>query len=198
MSSSPNPISSMKNIMETIFFRNHRKTSDDGYNIYRLLSDIKGKKDIRIVFDKDTYEISPEYCFERAIHISNHGWNGYKRIIALLEGMENVELDFSGSTILTHDVITPFAIINSKNVTVKNVTLENTNICFMQTRVLSHGDGYIELEKMQGASSFFMRHGRELAMTYGESMFIMVNNIEVNPTTGTLEPGTSDHTLVEY
>lgn len=184
--------------METIFFKSHRNTPDDGYNIYRLLSDIKGKKNVRIVFEKDTYEISPEYCFERAIHISNHGWNGYKRIIALLEDMEDIELDFGGSTILTHDVITPFAIINSKNITVKNVTLENTNICFMQTRVLSHGNGYIELEKMQGADSFFMRHGRELAMTYGESMFVMVNNIEVNPTTGTLEPGTADHTMNEF
>lgn len=184
--------------METIYFKDHRKSGDAGYDIYRLLTDIKGKKDVKIVFEKETFEISPEYCFEKAIHISNHGWNGYKRIIALIEEMENIELDFGGSTILTHDVITPFAIINSKNITVKNVTLENTNICFMQTRVLSHGDGYIELEKMQGSDSFFMRHDRELAMTYGESMFIVVNNIEVNPTTGTLEPGTSDHTMNEY
>ena len=184
--------------MQTIYFKDHRKSGDVGYDIYRLLTDIRDKKGIKIVFDKDTYDISPEYCFERAIHISNHGWNGYKRIIALLEEMESVELDFSGSTILTHDVITPFAIINSKNVTIKNVTLENTNICFMQTRVLSHGDGYIELEKMQGADSFFMRHDRELAMSYDESMFIVVNNIEVNPTTGTLEPGTSDHTMNEF
>lgn len=184
--------------METIYFKDHRKHTDDGYNIYRILKDIKGKDGVRIVFEKDTYEISPEYCFEKALHISNHGWNGYKRIFALIEDMENVELDFSGSTILTHDVITPFAIVNSKNITVKNVTIENTNICFMQTRVLSHGDGYIELEKMQGADSFFMRHGFELAMTYGESTFIMVNNIEVNPTTGMLEPGTSDHTLNNF
>lgn len=184
--------------METIYFRDYRKDSDDGYNIYRILTDIKGKKGVKIVFDKDIYEISPDYCFEKAVHISNHGWNGYKRIIALLEDMEDVELDFSGSTLLTHDVITPFAIINSKSITVKNVVLENTNICFMQTRVLSHGDGFIELEKMQGADSFFMRHGRELAMTYGESMFIMVNNIEVNPSTGMLEPGTCDHTMKEF
>ena len=184
--------------METIYFRNYRKDSDDGYNIYRLLTDINGKTNVKIVFDKDTYEISPDYCFEKALHISNHGWNGYKRIIALLEDMDGVELDFSGSTILTHDVITPFAIVNSKNITVKNVTIENTNICFMQTRVLAHGDGYIELEKMQGADSFFMRHDRELAMTYGESMFIMVNNIEINPSTGMLESGTFDHTLGEY
>ena len=184
--------------MEKIYFKDYRKHTDDGYNIYRLLKDIKGKKDVKVIFEKDTYEISPDYCFEKALHISNHGWNGYKRIIALLEDMENVELDFCGSTILTHDVITPFAIVNSKNVTVKNVIIENTNICFMQTRVLSHGDGYIELEKMQGADSFFMRHGIELAMNYGESTFIMVNNIEVNPTTGTLEPGTSDHTLENY
>jgi len=184
--------------MQTIYFKDHRKSGDAGYDIYRLLTDVKDKKDVKIVFEKDTYEISPDYCFEKAVHISNHGWNGYKRIIALLENMENVELDFGGSTLLTHDVITPFAIINSKNITVKNVTLENTNICFMQTRVLAHGDGYIELEKMQGSDSFFMRHGRELAMTYKESMFIVINNIEVNPTTGTLEPGTADHTMQEF
>lgn len=184
--------------MQTIYFKDHSKSGDAGYDIYRLLTDIKDKKDVKIVFEKDTYEISPDYCFEKAVHISNHGWNGYKRIIALLENMENVELDFGGSTLLTHDVITPFAIINSKNITVKNVTLENTNICFMQTRVLAHGDGYIELEKMQGADSFFMRHDREFAMKYKESMFIVVSNIEVNPTTGTLEPGTADHTLGEY
>ena len=184
--------------MKTVFFKDHQKSGDTGYDIYRLLTDIKGKKGVRIVFDKDIYEISPDYCFEKALHVSNHGWNGYKRIIALLEDMEDIELDFCGSTLLTHDVITPFAIVNSKNITVKNVTLENTNICFMQTRVLAHGDGYIELEKMQGADSFFMRHDRELAMTYGESMFIMVNNIEINPSTGTLELGTFDHTLGEY
>ena len=184
--------------MQTIYFKDHSKSGDAGYDIYRLLTDIKDKKDVKIVFEKDTYDISPDYCFEKAVHISNHGWNGYKRVIALLENMENVELDFGGSTLLTHDVITPFAIINSKNITVKNVTLENTNICFMQTRVLAHGDGYIELEKMQGADSFFMRHDREFAMKYKESMFIVVSNIEVNPTTGTLEPGTADHTLGEY
>ena len=99
--------------METIYFRNYRKNPDDGYNFFRLLTDIKGKKDIKVIFDKDTYEIAPDYCFERAIHISNHGWNGYKRIIALIEDMEKLELDFSGSTILTHNVIIPFALINS-------------------------------------------------------------------------------------
>ena len=95
--------------METIYFKDHRKSGDAGYDIYRLLTDIKGKKDIRIVFDKDIYEISPDYCFEKALHVSNHGWNGYKRIIALLEDMEDIELDFSGSTLLAHDVITPFS-----------------------------------------------------------------------------------------
>ena len=149
--------------MQTILFKDHRKSGNDAYDLYRLLTDLGTKKDVRIVFDKDTYNIDPDYCFEKCVNISNHGWNGYKRFFALFDGMENIELDFCGSTLVSKGVLTPFGIVGSKNITVKNAILENENTLFLQARVIAHGDGYVDLEKMLGASQFRFRHARELA-----------------------------------
>ena len=181
--------------MQTIYFKSHRKSGNDAYDLYRLISDLDEKKDVKIIFDNDTYNIDPDYCFEKCVNISNHGWNGYKRFFALLEGMENVELDFCGSTLVSKGVLTPFGILNSKNITVKNAILENENTLFMQARIIAHGDGYVDLEKMQGASQFYIRNNKELAANYYECFFVINNSIEYNGTTGEIEPGTADHSF---
>ena len=181
--------------MQTILFKNHRKSGNDAYDLYRLITDLGTKKDVKIVFDKDTYNIDPDYCFEKCVNISNHGWNGYKRFFALLDGMENIELDFCGSTLVSKGVLTPFGIVGSKNITVKNAILENENTLFLQARIIAHGDGYVDLEKMLGASQFRFRHARELAAKYYETFFVIDNSIEYRGDTGEIEPGTADHTF---
>ncbi len=186
------PLKILEKYMQLINFIDHRKSGDDGYDLYRLFADLETKKDIKIIFQKDTYDIMPDYCSERALHISNHGWNGFKRIAFLLEDMENVELDFCGSTLISHGVMTVFALLNSKNVTVKNVTLENPSTGFMQTRVVSHGEGFVDLEKETGADQFIIRRDGELAYSYYEANFNIQNAIEFRPDTGEIEYGTGD------
>ncbi len=181
--------------MQTIYFRDHRTSGNDAYDLYRLMSDLDSKKDVKIVFDKDTYQIDPDYCFEKCVNISNHGWNGYKRFFALLDGMENIELDFSGSTLISGGVLTPFGILNSKNITVKNAVLENPNTQFLQAKIIAHGDGYVDLEKMHGASQFSLRHDRELVTNYYQCFFVVTNSVEYNCNTGEIEPGTGDHSF---
>ena len=149
--------------MKTIYFRDHQKSGDTGYDLYRLLTDLRGQSGVRIVFDKDTYTVTTDRCFERSLNISNHGWNGPKRIAALIEDMTDIELDFSGSTLITPGVITPFAFIRSRGVTVRNVIMENPKTLFMQTKVVGHGDGYVDLLKMQGKEQFRIRKGELVA-----------------------------------
>lgn len=184
--------------MQTIYFRDHRKSGNDGYDLYRLVTDLETKKNIKIIFDKDTYTVTPDYCFEKCVNISNHGWNGYKRFFALIDGMENVELDFNGSTIVSNGVLTPFGILNSRNITVKNATLQNDNTMFLQARVIGHGDGYVELEKMRGGDQFTLRHGKELVTNYYECFFVINNSLEYNADSGEIERGTADHSFGEY
>ncbi len=178
--------------MKLIDFSNHRKSNDDSYDLYRLLTDLDIKKDIKIVFPKDTYDINSDYCFERPLCISNHGFNGYKRIAVLLEDMENVELDFNGSTLIAHDVISICAIINSKKITVKNLTVENPTTGFLQTRVIAHGDRYVDVETMLGGGQFHIRRDGELAYKYKETSLDILCAKEFIPETGEIEPDTTD------
>ncbi len=181
-------------MMQTIYFRDHQKSGDTGYDLYRLLTDLRGQSGVRIVFDKGEYTVTPDRCFERSLNISNHGWNGPKRIAALIEDMTDIELDFSGSTLITPGVITPFAFIRSKGVTVKNVIMENPKTMFLQAKVVGHGEGYVDLLKMQGKEQFRIRHG-ELVADYYECLFTMYTHIEYKGDTGEIEWGTADNTM---
>lgn len=180
--------------MQTIYFRDHQKSGDTGYDLYRLLTDLRGQSGVKIVFDKDTYTVTADRCFERSLNISNHGWNGPKRIAALIEDMTDIELDFSGSTLITPGVITPFAFIRSKGVTVRNVIMENPQTMFLQAKVVGHGDGYVDLLKMHGKEQFRIRRG-ELMADYYECLFPMGTHIEYKGDTGEIETGTADVTL---
>ncbi len=180
--------------MQTIYFRDHQKSGDIGYDLYRLLTDLKGKSGIKIVFDKGEYEINPENCFERFLNVSNHGWNGPKRIAVLLEDMHDMELDFSGATLRGHGVMTSFGILQSKNITVRNVILENPETMFLQAKVVAHGDGYVDLLQMHGKEQFFIRRG-ELVAEYSEGMLPFGTHIEYRGDTGEIEYGTADNTM---
>lgn len=181
--------------MKTVYFKDYRNSGDDGYDLYRLMKSLKGEVGVRIVFEKDTYNIYPERASECCVCIANHGWNGFKRVAVLIEDMDSLELDFSGSTLVCHDVITHFALLRSKNITVKNVTLECPFIMFLQAKVIAHGDGYVDLEKMIGGEHFILRNNCELALQYKESLFVVDNSIEFNGETGEMEHGTADHSF---
>lgn len=180
--------------MKTIYFRDHRKTGNTGYDLYRLLTDLRGQNGVRIVFDRDTYTVTPECCFERSLNISNHGWNGPKRLAALIEDMNDIELDFCGSTLITPGVITPFGILRSRGVTVRNLVMENPKTLFLQAKVISHGEGYVDLLKMQGKEDFYIRKG-ELVADYYECLFPCHTHIEYKGETGEIEAGTADNTM---
>ncbi|MBQ4091380.1 MAG: right-handed parallel beta-helix repeat-containing protein [Clostridia bacterium] len=179
--------------MKTLYFENYRQSSNDAYDFFRFFKDIEAKSDVKIVFPKDTYDFDPDFCAERCLNLSNHGWNGYKRIAVVLENMENVELDFSGSTFVSHGVMTSFAITNCKNITVKNLTLEYPSSMFLQARVIAHGNGYVDLKKMNGKEQFYLdKHGM-LCLDYYKSTFRVNNGIEYRADTGEIEYGVNDN-----
>ena len=159
--------------METYYFRDYRKTDDVGYDLYTMLKTLHGKQGVRIVFDPDTYEVYPDSCFERTLFISNHGWNGPKRMAVLVEDMQDVELDFSGSILRVHGPMTHMGILRSRNVCVKNLILENPRTQIMQGNVIAHGENYIELRMTHGAEQFRQRH-QELVTDYKGGVFFNI------------------------
>ncbi|WP_055445675.1 alpha-1,3-galactosidase-related protein [Lacinutrix mariniflava] len=76
-----------------------------------------------ITFEKGTYHFYPDKGFEKFSYISNHGDLMINTPFPLFN-MENLTIDGQGSTFIFHGVIIPFLIEGSKNISVKNVSID--------------------------------------------------------------------------
>ena len=156
--------------MKTVYFRDYQTSGDTGYDLYSLFSRLRGEKDIKVIFDPGEYDVYPDMSFERNLCISNHGFNGPKRMAVLLENMQDVELDFSGSVLRTNGFMTAIGILGSTNVTIKNLILENPATQIMQAKVIACGENYVDFTKMQGCAQFRIRKG-EYVTDYKDNIF---------------------------
>ena len=76
-----------------------------------------------IKFEKGTYHFYPDRAIERYTHSSNHG-DYCSRIAMFLEGRENLTIDGGDSKFIFHNRIYPFFITKSKNITLKNFSID--------------------------------------------------------------------------
>lgn len=99
-------------------------TDDHSYNLYNAINYCKKYGEDGIVFDKGRYDFYPERASEHLLHISNHDIYGEKRIAFLIKDMENFTVDGGGSDFVFHTDMIPFALLSSKNVTLKNFSID--------------------------------------------------------------------------
>jgi hypothetical protein len=83
----------------------------------------KGAGAKRIVFPSGTYDFWPDRAAEEYVYASNND-AGLKRIAFLLAGLENVEIDGQGSSFIFHGNIDPFVVERSRNITLKNFSID--------------------------------------------------------------------------
>ena len=162
------------------------------YELLQAIRKCKVENYDKLVFEKGFYEIDRTFCEQRNLNISNHGLNGPKRIAVLLEDMQNFEVDFNGSVLKTCGNIIPIAIKNCKNVTVKNVILENPETQFMQARVVKSENGVVEFDVESGGEQFFTTKGKLYTRVGEEYLVPQTTSIEFNGKTGEIEYGTGD------
>lgn len=181
----------------TLHFGEFDIPDNHALGLYRALAACRERGARRLTFDAPgVYELDPSFCAERNLCISNHGFNGPHRIAVLIEDMEDFEIDFGGSRLILPGEATHIAILSSRRVTVRNVTLENPHCMAMQVRVVAHGDGYVDTEVMQGGDQFVVRRGELVcpkprrACNYGVEL-----DVEITGDTGEYMPGTADHNL---
>ena len=182
--------------MEKIIrFEDYAVNGEFAYTMSRAIAAAKAEGATRIDIPTGVYKITPDWCAEKSVCISNHGWNGPHRFIALIEDMADLTLDFHGSTLDCEGIITPFAILRSRNISIENVTLDNPNTGMIEARVLGQReDGGIELEVFAGRSVFALKDERLYYKFHENSLFCCGTNIEFNPA-GEIEAGTGDVTM---
>jgi hypothetical protein len=181
-----------KESMKILEFEKFTKTGNVTYDLLNAIRVCKAEKYDKLVLPKAVYEIDRSYCEQRSLNISNHGLNGPKRIAILIEDMENFEIDFNGGTLYTKGLIMPIVIRNSKNITVKNLVLENPETQFMQARVVATGEDWVEFKPELGFEQFKCKNGL-LYTCVGEEYHVpQTTSVEFNGETGEIEYGTGD------
>lgn len=178
-----------------LYFSEFDIPGNHALGLYRALAACRERGARRLLFDvPGVYELDPSFCAERELCISNHGFNGPHRIAVLIENMEDFEIDFGGSRLILPGEATHIAILSSRRVAVRNVTLEDPQCMAMQVRVVAHGDGYVDTEIMQGGEQFDVRRGEltcpkpRRSCNYGVEL-----DVELVGDTGEYMPGTADH-----
>lgn len=144
----------------TLYFSEFDIPDNHALGLYRALAACRERGARRLLFDlPGVYELDPSFCAERELCISNHGFNGPHRIAVLIENMDDFEIDLGGSRLVLPGEATHIAILSSRRIAVRNVTLEDPQCMAMQVRVVAHGDGYVDTEIMQGGEQFEVRRG---------------------------------------
>lgn len=87
---------------------------------------------------KGRYDFYPEGASQRDYFISNHDQNNPKLVGLSFEDMNNMVFDGQGSELVFHGRMLPVALLNSKNCTLKNFSIDFENPHISQIKVLEN------------------------------------------------------------
>lgn len=98
----------------------------DKFNKALQLAKASQDKSVTIKFDKGTYHFHKYQAHEKLVHLSNTDsvQYPYKKIGVLIEDIDNLIIDGQGSLFNFHGNMMMFAIMNSQNITLKNIVFD--------------------------------------------------------------------------
>ena len=105
----------------------------------KMVDFLKSREDtahITVVFPKGRYDFYEEGSFEREYYISNHDQLNPKKVGFALEHLQNVTIDGQGSEFIFHGRMIPVSLLGSKNVTLKNISIDFEIPALRQLRIL--------------------------------------------------------------
>lgn len=99
----------------------------------------KVKKSDRVVlkFERGEYHFHEEGSFTKEYFISNHDQDNPKHVAFALEGWNNLVLDGGGSDFLFHGQMIPVSLIDSKNVVLKNFSIDFVTPHITQVEIIT-------------------------------------------------------------
>lgn len=97
-----------------------------------------GEKTIRVSLPRGRYDFYPSDAAQRVYYISNHDQDNPKLVGLPFENMQNVVFDGNGSELVFHGRMLPVSLINSRNCTLKNFSIDFENPHISQVKVLEN------------------------------------------------------------
>jgi len=133
----------MENIINITDFMTGIKSENDVTSaVFDAMLKCKSVKNPVLVFPKGVYHFWPDKAFEKHYFISNND-HGLKRIAFPVIGMENLTIYGGGSEFMFHGRMTPFVIDNSRNITIKNLSIDYGRPFFSQGEIVAAGQEYV-------------------------------------------------------
>lgn len=120
-------------------------TNNHTFNLYNAIKHCSEQGEDGIIFDKGIYDFYSDMATEDVLCVSNHDIYGIQRIAFLLKDMKNFTVDGGESSFIFHGSIIPFAVKNSENITVKNLSVDYDETMTLDVEVINVGEGFFDV-----------------------------------------------------
>lgn len=134
-----NAFSQSSRIVNAADFGAATSGADATYAVRLALEHCKKTKATKLVFPKGRYEFYPDKAVEKYFFISNND-EGLKRIVFPVFDFNNFEIDGQGSEFIFHGFTCPFIIENSRNISIKNLSINYVRTFHNEGNIVAVGD----------------------------------------------------------
>jgi len=118
---------------------------DAASGVRAALEQCRSKGIHRLAFAPGRYDFWPDRAQEKYLFVSNND-EGLKRIAFPLTGFEGMEIDGRGASFVFHGYIVPFLVENSRNVAIKNLSIDFARTFHSEGKVLAVTPDSVDLE----------------------------------------------------
>jgi hypothetical protein len=98
-----------------------------------------------LMFENKTYHFYRKYAYQKEYFISNNDYS-LKSIIFPLIGIDGLTVEGNGAEFIMHGEILPFVVDHSKDITLRNFSVDYPRPFFSQARIITSGNGFTDLE----------------------------------------------------
>ena len=102
------------------------------------------EKNATLLIDPGVYHFRADDALTREYYVSNND-GGRKAIAFPLIGFDGLTVDGRGAELIFHGSITPFVVDESKNIVIRNLSVDYPRPYYSQARVLASGNGCTDL-----------------------------------------------------
>ena len=144
---------------------------DSGVNsslyMKKILDECRRKTNPILVFPKGGYDFRPEGCEKRVYFESNTTDNNPKNCAIVINNFKNLTIEGSGSEFIFHGPVQPFTVDNSRNIVIKNLSVDWEVPLTAQAEIIDVKDKYIDLRISQ-ESPYVIEKGKIFFMVEQE------------------------------
>ena len=121
------------------------QTADCTPGVINSLKACKETGATELLFKKGVYHFYSDFATDKYCFITNND-EGLKRIVFLLEEMNNFTINGQGANFIFHGFLNPFVINNSKNILLKNFSIDFARAFHSEGTIIANNTDGIDIE----------------------------------------------------